>query len=145
MPGPKTAKTTQTPLDGFFKRFFRALIGNERSQAAVSLILGPYLIACLITWWGRGSFWGPEFSFFEDLLVCVLFVLGGRLWDLQRKAEKADEQTRGISEKLGELQRALDLKGALGDRLLQIKGVSLDITVQLSDVERKIDAIQRQS
>jgi len=35
------------------------------------------------------------------------------------------------------------LKGTLGDRLFQIKGVSLDITERLSAIERKIDARER--
>jgi hypothetical protein len=157
MPGPTTAKTIQgTSRWRFFKRFFRALTGDERYQAAVTLVLGPYLFTCLISWWDHGAFWGPKPSFFENLLVCMLFVLGGRFWDLQHKAEKAREQTQEIAEmlagfqqaldlKMGEVQGALDPKGALGDRLFHIKGVSLDITEQLSAIERKIDVIERRT
>jgi len=122
----------------------------------MSIVLGPYLFVCLIGWWDRDSFWGPNFSFFEQVLVCMLFVLGGRLWDLQHIAEMAEERTNGLAEKLeqrtnglaetlADLQQELDLKqGTLADRLLQIKGVSLDITEQLSAVERKIDLMGRQ-
>ena len=148
MLGTQTANTSQ---DNFKRRFFRALILGARLKAALSFVVGPYLLICLISWVDRGgSFWGPEFSFFQDVVLWVLFLLGGRLWDLQQRANETQEQTKGIAEKLGELQQALDLKlgavqGSLGDRVLQIKGISLDITEQLSAVERKIDAITRRA
>jgi hypothetical protein len=147
MPEPRTAKKNQgTSRWRSFKKYFLARLVDNRFQAEASIVLGPYLFVCLIGWWDRDSFWGPKFSFFEEMLVCVLFVLGGRLWDLQHKAETTEEKTKGLAEKLSELQRELDLKqGALGERLLQIKGVSLDITEQLSAVERKIDLIARQT
>lgn len=145
MLGTQTAKTNQ---GNFMRRFFRALIPGARSKAELSFILGPYLLVCWITWLNGDSFLERRFSFFEYFVLCVLFVLGGRLWDLQQKANETEEHAKGLVEKLEEFQKALDLKlgavqGSLADRVLQIKGISLDITEQLSAVERKIDAIMR--
>jgi hypothetical protein len=138
MLGLTTTTNNASSLWRTLKTWFRAVSGDgDRFQAALSLIVGPYLIVCLATWPHRGSFAGPELSFFEELLLFVLFVMGGRLWDLHRKAEKSNEN-------LAELQRALDVKLAemqktLGDRLIQIKGVSLDLSEQLSAIVRTVD------
>ncbi len=123
------------------KRTFHALIGDKRERAALSFVLLPFLFVSFVTWGDRGSFWPQKLSFLEGAFFCVMLVLGGRLWDLQHKADKTEEQAQHITEKLGELQRALDLNGALGDQLLQIKAVLLDVTEQLCAVEHKIDSL----
>jgi hypothetical protein len=104
------------------------------------LSFGPFVIAYVLTWSDRDS----RFSFFQYMLVFVLLELGGRLWELKHHAEQQEQrltQLQGtIALRLREVQDALDVMGGLGDRLLQIKGVSLDITEQRSAIERKIDS-----
>jgi len=83
MPRPTTAATLKsTPHKGRLKRLFHALIGSQRFQAEMSIVFGPYLFVCLIGWRDCDSFWGPKFSFFEQVLLCVLFVLSPSPRDL---------------------------------------------------------------
>ena len=57
---------------------------------------------------------------------------------------------QGMAQKLAEIQRTLDLNGVLRDELAAIgrkidtlKGISLDITEQLSAVEHTIEGKER--
>ncbi len=123
------------------------MLGDDpRAGYAVSLLFWPYLFTSLITWWDRGSFWAPKFSFFEILFACVMYVLGGRLWDLHHKA---NDQADGMAELKSTLEGTLAKVQQLGERLSEVgrqidtaKRVSLDITEQLAAVEHKIDAIE---